>query len=323
MSKLKELHIVSTNLRLENNVVKGGILPAKISELTRTVNITGETLVEGPLYAHRLTIEAAPVEIQGAVFVQQEIYINSDVNGNVVFKKAVGSASSVVSRGVNCYVNVYSDLNAKSVTLANAFVTGSIYADNISLENCVVIGGVFATQSLEAKNCVMGTFVAPEAELNEEINLLLPSVFTVNKIQHNPNTRIYSLALADLGALFLGKEESEESGRIEINLNYDDLQTTLVDGEQHKTMHGYSVVGKVLAADLIDTDKFHNHFLITAAALGPQLLKTYDLGLGKNGKPLKLTQENLRCFFFDLLKGKVRAKDMDSSFCIEDFLKTN
>lgn len=46
MSNLKELHITDTNLRLENHIVKGGILPNKIAELSRTVNVVGETVVE-------------------------------------------------------------------------------------------------------------------------------------------------------------------------------------------------------------------------------------------------------------------------------------
>ena len=97
MSNLKEIHVTDTNLRLDNNIVKGGILPNKISELSRTVNVVGETVVEGPLYANKLTIEAAPLEVKGAVFTQRELYINNDVAGNVTFRKAVGSASSVVN----------------------------------------------------------------------------------------------------------------------------------------------------------------------------------------------------------------------------------
>ena len=68
MSNLKEIHVTDTNLRLDNNIVKGGILPNKISELSRTVNVVGETVVEGPLYANKLTIESAPLEVKGAVF---------------------------------------------------------------------------------------------------------------------------------------------------------------------------------------------------------------------------------------------------------------
>lgn len=322
MSNLKEIHITDTNLRLDKNIVKSGILPNKISELSRTVNVVGETVVEGPLYAKKLTIEAAPLDVKGAVFVQNELYINNDVQGDVTFRKAVGSASSVVTRAMKCNTTFCSDVNAKSVTLSNAFVSGSIYGDEIILENCVVIGGVFATQSLSLKDCIVGTFISPFVELDGTIQLLLPSVFSVERVNYTKSTHLFSLALADLGALYRHQEESEESGRIEINLASDDLKTALVDDGQQRSLHSYSVIGKVLAADLIDTDKFQNHFLLTAAALGPQLLKTYDLGADKDGKPAVLTIERIREFFFNLLSGKVQVKDLDGSFSIEQFART-
>lgn len=322
MSNLKEVYVTDTNLRLDNNIVKGGILPNKISELSRTVNIVGETVVDGPLYANRLTIEGAPLEVKGAVFTQRELYINNNVTGDVVFRKAVGSASSIVTRAMNCNTTFCSDVNAKSITLSNAFVSGSLYGDEIVLENCVVIGGVFATQSLSVKDCVVGTFISPYVELDGEINLLLPSVFSVERVNYTSTTRLFSLALADLGSLYRHQEEAVESGRIEINLENDDLRTTLTDSGQQRSLHSYSVVGKVLAADLIDTDKFQNHFLLTAAALGPQMLKTYDLGTGSDGNPALLTTERIRAFFFDILNGKIRAKELDGSFNIEQFART-
>ena len=322
MSNLKEIHISDTNLRLDNNIVKGGILPNKMSELSRTVNIAGATVIEGPVYANQLTIEAAPLEIKGAVFTQRELYINSDVTGKVMFRKAVGSVSSVVSRAYNCETTFSSDINAKSITLCNAFVAGSLYADEIIIENCVVIGGVFATQSLNIKDCIVGTFISPFVELDGNVSLLLPSVFSVERVNYTKTTHLYSLALADLGSLYRQQAEAQESGKIEINLESDDLRTTLTDGEVQRSLHSYSVVGKVLAADLIDTDKFQNHFLLTAAALGPQMLKTYDLGTAKDGKPALLTTERIRAFFFDLLLGKIKVKDLDGKFSIEEFAKT-
>ena len=322
MSNLKEIHITDTNLRLDNNIVKGGVLPNTMAELSRTVNIAGETIVEGPLYASKLTVEAAPLEVKGAVFIQHELYVNSDVSGELIFRKAVGSASSIASRAASCKTTFCSDVNAKSVTLFNAFVAGSIYGDEVTLENCVVIGGVFATQSLTIKDCIVGTFMSPYVELDGNIQLLLPSVFSVERVNYTPNTHLYSLALADLGSLYRQQPEAAESGKIEINLAADDLRTTLTDGQTQRSLHSYSVVGKVLATDLIDTDKFQNHFLLTAAALGPQLLKTYDLGMGSDGQPAMLTTERIRAFFFDLLQGRISVKDIDGKFSIEQFAKT-
>ena len=322
MSNLKEIHITDTNLRLDNNIVKGGVLPNTMAELSRTVNIAGETIVEGPLYASKLTVEAAPLEVKGAVFIQHELYVNSDVSGELIFRKAVGSASSIASRAASCKTTFCSDVNAKSVTLFNAFVAGSIYGDEVTLENCVVIGGVFATQSLTIKDCIVGTFMSPYVELDGNIQLLLPSVFSVERVNYTPNTHLYSLALADLGSLYRQQPEAAESGKIEINLAADDLRTTLTEGQTQRSLHSYSVVGKVLATDLIDTDKFQNHFLLTAAALGPQLLKTYDLGMGSDGQPAVLTTERIRAFFFDLLQGRISVKDIDGKFSIEQFAKT-
>ena len=223
---------------------------------------------------------------------------------------------------MKCDTTFCSDVNAKSITLSNAFVSGSLYGDEIILENCVVIGGVFATQSLSVKDCILGTFISPYVELDGNVNLLLPSVFSVERVNHTKTTHLYSLALADLGSLYRHQEESPESGRIEINPDSDDLRTTLTDGEQQRSLHSYSVIGKVLAADLIDTDKFQNHFLLTAAALGPQMLKTYDLGPDKDGQPALLTTDRIRTFFFDLLQGKIKVKDLDGSFRIEEFART-
>ncbi|RKW18321.1 MAG: hypothetical protein D8H93_02405, partial [Capnocytophaga sp.] len=138
MMELKEIRFNESNIQLKDNLVKGSILPEKVAELTRTITIQGNTLIEGPVYAHKLEIQNGDLEIQGAVFTQLELYINSEAKGNISFAKSVGSANSIVSRASNVKLIFHSDINAKSVTLYNAFVAGSIYADEVILENSVV-----------------------------------------------------------------------------------------------------------------------------------------------------------------------------------------
>jgi hypothetical protein len=101
-----------------------------------------------------------------------------------------------------------------------------------------------------------------------------------------------------------------------MNTATDELKTSLTDETVQKTLRSYTVIGKVLAADLIDTDKFQNHFLLTAAALGSQLLKTYDLGVNAKGEPITLTFDKIRDFFFDILAGKLEIHTMDGKFYI-------
>lgn len=316
MKELNEIRFNETDIQLQDNLVRGSILPEKMSELNRNIIFKGNNIVEGPVFGHRIEIKQGDLEIQGALFAQQELYINSDAKGTVTFRKCVGSANSVVSLASGCKPFFQSDINAKSVRLYNAFVAGSIYADEIVLENCVVIGGVFATQELEMKNSITGTFNTPAVRVSGIIYLLLPSAFSIEKMTAAAGTKLYNLSLADLGALYKGVPEAENSGKIEIDADSDEIKSNLVDDSTRKILRSYTVIGKVLAADLLDTDKFQNHFLLTAASLGPQLLKTYDMGIGKDGNTVPLSTEKIRDFFFDILNGKIVVRDMDGKFDI-------
>jgi len=318
MKELKELRFNESNIQLKDNLVKGSILPEKIAEIDRTITIQGNAVIEGAVYAHKLEIQQGDAEIRGAVFTQLELYVNSEAKGTISFRKSVGSANSIVSRAQDCNLMFYSDINAKSVTLYNAFVAGSIYADEVILQNCVVVGGVFSTQNIDITNCIIGTFNSPSVKASQTIWLLLPSAFTIEKISIIPGTKFFNLSLADLGSLYKGTIQSPNSGKIEMNLLTDEVKTTLSNEDMQKTIRSYTVVGKVLAADLLDFDKFQNHFLITAASLGSQLLKNYDLGVNDKGEPVTLSFEKIKEFFFDILSGRKEAQEISGKFDISD-----
>lgn len=318
MRELKEIRFNETDIQLQDNLVRGSILPEKIAELNRNIIFQGNNVVEGPIFGNRIEVRKGDLEVQGAAFAQTELYVSSDVEGKVLFKKSVGSANSIVSRAARCELSFASDINAKSVTLHNTFVAGSIYADEVQLDNCVVIGGVFATQEIEMSNSIVGTFNTPVIRISGINHLLLPSAFSIERITAAADAKLYNLSLADLGSLYRNMPQAENSGRIEIDINVDEVKSKLVDETTQKTLRSYTVVGKVLAADLIDTDKFQNHFLLTAASLGTQLLKTYDLGTNSKGDLAMLTIENIRKFFFDILNGKIEVQQMSGSFNISE-----
>ncbi len=319
--ELKEVRFDTTELILKDNLVRGAILPQKISELTRNVIFDGNTEVEGAVFGNTIQIRGGDVIIKGAMFAQKEFYISTDVKGDVSLLKSVGSAGSVTARANGCKPLFCSDINGKSVALKNAYVAGSIYADEISLENCVVIGGVFATQEAVLNNCIVGTFNTPRVTLEGTIQLLLPSAFTIEPPITTPTTRLYNLSLADLGSLFKGMPQDKFSGRIPMNLETDEVKSNLVEEGRQKSLRSFTVIGKVLAADMIDTDRFQNHFLLTAASLGPQLLKTYDLGNNSDGSLAKLEPEAIRDFMFDLLSGKKEPKEIDATFSLADMAR--
>ncbi|MDE6273276.1 MAG: hypothetical protein K2M31_09775 [Muribaculaceae bacterium] len=319
--ELKEIRFDVNEVILKNNLVRGAILPQKISELTRNVVIEGNTEVEGAIFGNTIQVRAGEVEVKGAVFAQKEVYVSGDVKGDVIFYKAVGSADSVAARVAEGKVLFCSDINAKSVALRNAYVAGSIYADEVTLDNCVVIGGVFATQEANIDNSIVGTFNTPRVALDGTVQLLLPSAFTIEAPITTPNTRLYNLALADLGALYRDMQEDKMSGRIPMNLEADEVKSNLIGDDRRKSLRSLTVIGKVLAADMIDTDKFQNHFLLTAASLGPQLLKTYDLGTKADGQTASLDPISIRDFMFDILSGKKEPKEIDATFSLMDMAR--
>lgn len=316
MKELKEIKINDTNLRLNGNLVNGGILPQKIAELTRTVTLMGDTVIDGAVYTAKLIIENGDAEFKGAVFSQKEIYINTDAKGSVVFRKAVASSQAVTSRAKDCKLTFCSDVNAKEVTLHNTFVAGSIYADEVYLDGCVVIGGVFATNHVELKNAIVGTFNSPEVSATGNLGLLLPSAFSQQPIAVMSPFNLFNLSLVDLGSLYRHLPEKEQTGIIKMDVEADDVLTSLRDDKSQRNIHCYTVANKVLIADMLDSDKFQNHFLLKAAALGSQLLKGYGLGKDADGNDTSLTIESIRSFFFDILGGKVKAQSLSGSVSI-------
>lgn len=318
MKDLKDIQFDRENIILNSNKVQGAILPKNVGELDRDVKIQADTIVEGAVYGHKIEIENGDVDIQGAAFAQLEIYINSGAKGVVKFEKSIGAVESVVSHARECKVMMLSDVNAREVRLTNAFVGGSIFADEITLVNCVVIGGVFANKELSLNSCIVGTFNAPSVSMEGDNSLLLPSAFSLEPINYNPaTTTLSNLALADLGALYKGVDPAANSGKIKMNLETDEVKSTLSSDNRQMSVRNYTVIGKVLAADLIDWEKMQNHFLMTAASLNTQLLSVYDLGVDSTGKKAQLTPDKIYDFFMSLMLGKISVPEIDGTFTIE------
>lgn len=322
MKELNEIRFDHENIILNSNRVKGSILPKNVGELDRDIKIQRDTIIEGAVYGHKIEVESGDVDIKGAAFAKLEIYINSGAKGIVKFEKSIGAVESIVSHAHECKVMLLSDVNAREVRFTNAFVGGSIFADDITLVNCVVIGGVFANKELSLNSCIVGTFNAPAVTMAGDNSLLLPSAFSLEPINYNQGTTTLSnLALADLGALYKGVAPAANSGKIKMNLETDEVKSTLTSDKRQMSVRNYTVVGKVLAADLTDWEKMQNHFLLTAASLSTQLLSVYDLGADANGNKAQLTPERTYDFFMSLMLGKIEVPEIDGTFSIESISK--
>lgn len=316
----KELNIMSMEgeVLLKENLVRSSILPHTVSELDRNVTIMQDSVVEGSIYANKLEITNGDVEIKGAVYTKLELHVNTTAKGNIILRKSVASSDSIISYAKECNLTFMADINTKRVRLTHAFVAGSIYADEIQLEDCVVIGGVFSTKNIDMKNCVVGTFNSNSVFMEGNTYLLLPSAFCGSPVEVTADAKLYNLSLADLGAIYKGTQQMENTGIIEMDVKTDELKTMLSEDQKTMLVYSYSVAGKVLAADLVDFERLQNHFLIGATAMGSQILRSYDLGTGSDGQKAVITPERVAAMFWEILHGKSQLQMIDGKFRIQD-----
>ena len=303
---------------LKDNLVRSSILPHTASELDRNVTILADTVVEGAVYANKLQIESGETEIRGAVYTKLELHVDTGAKGKIIFKKSVASSDSVTSYAKECDLMFMADINAKKVRLNHAFIAGSIYADEIQLEDCVVIGGVFSTKSIDLKKCIVGTFNSNSVYLEGETYLLLPSAFCGSPVEVMADAKLFNLSLADLGAIYKGTAQMQNTGVIEMDAKTDEMKTMLSEDQKTMLVYSYSIAGKVLATDLVDIERLQNHFLIGATAMGSQILRQYDLGTDAEGKKAVIEPEKVAKMFFDILHGVVNIQQIDGTFSIQD-----
>jgi hypothetical protein len=314
MTELNEIRLGESIIGLKDNLVKSAILPKNGAELERDVNIQGNVKIDAAVYARNLVIDSGPAEFSGAVYAHNELHIKNDAEDTISFSKAVASSGSIVSLLIKGVCIYGSDINAPSVKLKNCFVAGSIFANEIQLEDSVVLGGCFASGKLSLQNVVAGTFNAPEVNAGGVNYLLYPTAFSVEPMAALPGTEFYNITLADLGAAFKDEPQKPNTGKIRLDIEADSQRTVLVDGaDTRMLLHSYSVAGRILVSDLIDLRNLENHFLIISASLGSQILKTYSLQKSGGGKSEDLSIANISAFFFKILKGTVQIPDLSGA----------
>ena len=147
---MEEIRVDSKDLILKDNKVSSAIIPQTSAQLKRSVVIEGNTDILGAVYGEKILIHDGPCEFHRSVFGKEELVIDPTSKNTIIFRESAGSNQVISSTSLSGEVTFCSDLNAKRVTLRNAFVGGCVYADEIQLDNSVVIGGAFgaAQQSL-------------------------------------------------------------------------------------------------------------------------------------------------------------------------------
>lgn len=322
METLREIRFDNNDLFLKDNIVKTNVLPNSSKDLKQNIKIESNTFFEGSVFGNTISIDNGDVLFKGAVFANKELHVGTSMSGRIRFNKAVASAESIAALVSSGRVIFGSDVNAPSVRLKNCYIGGSVFGAEVYLENCVVLGGVFAAKNLTVTSCVFGTFNAPSVELSGVNYMLYPAAFSVEPLSFIPQTELYNISMAHLGALFKGEPEGENTGKIKMDLEDDHQRTVLVDDDgSTTTVNSYSVSGRLLVADLIDFEKLENHFLIGAGALNSQILKVYSLTKSDGEKSEELTLENISDFFFNIISGVIQIQDISGEISFNELKK--
>jgi len=313
MEKLAKVNYNDQRLVLKDKLVESDLLPQSMKELNRDVVIDGESIIQGAVFAHNLLLNSGPLQVNGACYVHNELMIGSDATGNIVFKKSVAAGNSVSCLSRQNRAMFLSDISARKVTLKNVFVAGSILADEIDLESCVVTGGAFATKSLTMKNCVMGTFNTTAANCTGVNYLLMPSAFCIEPIVTNESSLFWNLTTADLASICFGTPETAGSGKIAMHCENDSLPINLFDQADNKTMvRCFSVAGKVMITDMLKLEDLNNHFLMRSATLAGQLEKTFRLPIGE------LDPQKIGLGLFKLIDGSHTVSELSRTVSLEE-----
>lgn len=305
----------ATKLNFKDNEIISDIIPGKVKEMGRDIIFKGDCIVRGSIYAENLNVETGPLTIEGAVYAHGELFVHTSASGEIEFKKSVGCSTKISSFSEKCRAYFYADVTAKEVILKNAYIAANVFADEITLENCVVVGGVFANKSLRLKNCVVGTFNAQTVMIDQRLDLLLPTAYSIEPVNVN-QAEIHNFTLTDLGSLYFGEEQSEKSGRVKMDPRVDEVETVLYDENDNRmTVRSFGISGKILLADLIDMEGLENHLILRGACLSSHLLKNFNTPRGEI-EPRKIAD-----FFFDLLSGKIQVRDLSLEFSLADLKK--
>jgi hypothetical protein len=159
---------------LENEIFANSIIPSTRTEMWRRVELYGNSQVKGGIFGDTLLADEGNVFVRDACYLRDYVHIQTKGKNFSWFHSVVAAGNSIDKKNTGARTRFSSDLHAKSINLNNCMIYGNIVCDNAILEDCIVLGGVFAKGSLTVGNCVLGTFKAEALTQKGTIGILQP-----------------------------------------------------------------------------------------------------------------------------------------------------
>lgn len=163
----------------------GNIMPGDRAEMMRNIYLRSGAHIKGGIYGNELSVEGNGITVDGAVYCKSHIRINlleENDQKDATFRSAVVCPGTILTTTSVCKTRFLSDIYSGKINLKRGFVYGNIYASSATIEDSVVLGGVYCTKQLTLKNSIIFTFRAGDCSISEHVSILSPFGFA-EKIQ--------------------------------------------------------------------------------------------------------------------------------------------
>lgn len=183
MSKIEQTRAVID----DEETYDGTLVPTVKGELSRSVRVRDEAVVEGSVYGGTVQLFAGST-VEGSIMASESI----EVEAGRVYSE-VGTPGRVLAEDSQFDGSV----TGKRVRLSDCVVCGNLAGTHVSVENCLVIGIVSADRELTLENSLCYTFRSHGSTTIDDATIVLPQAIADGNVTFRSPVRVAGLGSLD------------------------------------------------------------------------------------------------------------------------------
>jgi len=233
----------------------GSIMPGNRAEMHRDIYLQSGALIKGGIYGNKLSINGGNITVEGSTYCKSNIKFNfpGNINKDVVFQSTVVCPGTILIPPFNGKIRFLSDVYSGKINLKNCIVYGNVYATSATLEDSIILGGIYCKNQLKLKNSIVFTFRSNHSLIDDHVSILSPFGFS-EQISMNSNVNVLSFK-----SLFNSNETIQSSGKLKLD------ETDIYEIELEKKDESDGSAGKKIqilsvAERLLNTSEIIEHF---------------------------------------------------------------
>jgi hypothetical protein len=153
---------------------RGPEVPTKHAELDRQVFVEAGATVEGAILGGRVVVTGPNTTVAGPVYARRSMSLSPaggriELGGGAIARDGILAEAGEGEAG---WTTIVGDVHSDQVRLVRTFVFGAVFGRIVSLENCAVLGGAYASESLSLSSSLVSTFQCQRCEIGAGCYLL-------------------------------------------------------------------------------------------------------------------------------------------------------